>query len=329
MSESLRMPRRRHTERGDERRVGIEIEFAGLSPDDIAGCVTACFGGQVQRLSRYERLIDTEQFGRFRVELDFRYLTALAREQQRDKKCSDLERLATELLGDLAENFVPYELVTPPFALSALPRMESVITALRDAGAEGTGDALHYAFGVHFNPELPALDASTIVTYFKAFLCLYDWLSASESPALTRRLSPFIRPFPDEYCALVVDPNYWPELDRFSDDYLAHNPTRNRALDLLPLLAELDEARVRAAVGAGEKINKRPTLHYRLPNSDIGDPAWGLKDAWEDWLQVESLADDRKRLDAVSKAYHAHLQRALPDWLSPWKEQVKAWLDVH
>ena len=38
----------------------------------------------------------------------------------------------------------------------------------------------------------------------------------------------------------MLDAGYGPDLGALIDDYLAANPTRNRALDLLPLFAELD-----------------------------------------------------------------------------------------
>ena len=126
------------------------------------------------------------------------------------------------------------------------------------------------------------------------------------------------------YARKVVDPSYWPTLDTLIDDYLADNPTRNRALDLLPLFAFVDEARVRRAV-QDPLVKARPTFHYRLPNSEIHRPDWDFAGAWNDWLQVERLAADDARLAACCAAYSAYLERPLHRLLSDWTPVV--WLD--
>ena len=89
------------------------------------------------------------------------------------------------------------------------------------------------------------------------------------------------------------------------DDYIAFNPTRNRDLDLLPLLAFIDEAEVRRQL-PDEKINPRPTFHYRLPDMQLGDPDWGLASEWNRWVLVERLAEDGERLAALCRDYLDH-----------------------
>ena len=322
---SFPLPEITTTDDGSTRRVGVEIELSGITPDAISRCVVDAFGGRVEEISRYELRVADTAFGDFIVELDFSYLKELAKAQKAEGDTADIERLATELLGDIAANVVPHELVSPPLPVTELYRLEPVVEALRAAGAKGTSDAPHFAFGVHFNPELPALDAATVLAYFKAYLCLHDWLSARGETDWARRVTPHIRPFPRDYCKAVLAPDYWPTLAVFTEDYLRANPTRNRALDMLPLLAWFDEATVQRAV-RDDRVKKRPTLHYRLPNSDIGDAHWNLRDAWGDWLQVEALASERARLDALCQRYLTHLGSLLPDWIKPWKHQVAAWL---
>ncbi len=318
------MPDQHLTSEGRERRVGVEIELAGIELDDIARCIQAVFGGRVERVSVCEQRVAGTEFGRFSLELDLRYLKKLGREQSHGHS-SELENLATEALAMVASNLVPFEIVCPPIPFSRLDVLETLVQRLREAGALGTHGAARYAFGVHFNPELPALDSLTLMRYLKAYLCLHDWLSAREETALVRRLSPFIQPFSREYCEQVLQSNYWPDQRGLIRDYLAHNPTRNRALDWLPLLAHLDPLAVKAAV-PDEKVSARPTLHYRLPNSDIDNPDWRLLDAWQDWQQVEALAQDPVRLETLCRHYLAHLQRPLPDWIAPWSEKVELWL---
>jgi hypothetical protein len=135
------------------------------------------------------------------------------------------------------------------------------------------------------------------------------------APDATRDLLGFADPFPIEYIRKLANPDYWPAMDDFIDDYLAANPTRNRDLDLLPLLLHFDERRVRAVL-PNEKINGRPTFHYRLPDARVSDPGWSIAPDWNRWIAVERLASDRNRLDAVSAAYLAY------------EGQDKSWADV-
>lgn len=311
-------------EDGEERRVGVEIELAGIELDDIAACIRDTFGGHVQRVSPCEQRVVGTGLGDFALELDLSYLKQLGREQSHGHS-SELEQLATEALAAVAKNLVPFEVVAPPVAISQLPVLDRLVQALREAGALGTRSAARYAFGVHYNPEMPATDTATLLRYFKAYLCLHDWLSARERTDLVRRLSTFIQPFSRDYCRRVLNPEYWPDRDTFIDDYLAWNPSRNRSLDLLPLLAWLDPERVRTALPE-EKISARPTLHYRLPNSDVDNPDWSLLDAWSDWLQVEWLVRDAERLDDLCRRYLQHFSKLAPQLLVPWAERVEPWL---
>ena len=100
----------------------------------------------------------------------------------------------------------------------------------------------------------------------------------------------------------IVQPDYQPDIATFIDDYLSHNPTRNRDLDLLPLLHHFDARRVRAVL-PNEKINGRPTFHYRLPDARVSDPGWSIAPDWNRWVAVERLAADRDRLEAVGAAF--------------------------
>ncbi|WP_458734487.1 amidoligase family protein [Zobellella taiwanensis] len=317
------LPARVHARDGHERRLGVELEFTGLPLPRLAALVAETLDGEIEPASEYELGIRTP-LGRFQAELDFDYLKRLAREQQRCPP-GELEQAATELLGSLALQLVPLELVSPPLPLSRLAALDPLFARLREQGARGTRHALHYAFGLHLNPELPDTGIDTLLRYFRAYLCLHDWLEQHEDIVAARRLSPYIRAFPKDYVRRLLDPGYRPDLPRFTADYLAANPTRNRAMDLLPWLAWHDEAGVQAAVHDG-KVNKRPTLHYRLPNSDIDNPAWSLRHAWHGWLQLEALADDEARLARVCAAYAAHLDQLAPDFLDPWKHKVAAWL---
>lgn len=200
-----------------------------------------------------------------------------------------------------AEALVPHEIVSPPLPLARLGEVETLIAQLRERGAKGTSDRALNAFGMQFNPELPSLEPRLITACLKAFLCLYDRLYVRADIDFTRRITSYVDPFPSSYVKKVIAADYWPDLTTLIDDYLIDNPTRNRALDMLPLFKFLDEDRVCAR--ADESLIKaRPTFHYRLPDCDIHKPHWGLHVAWNDWVEVERMAADEIRLQRCCAA---------------------------
>lgn len=316
------MPPRQHSATGELRRVGVELEMNGLTLDRLAQLAAQFLGCQVEQTSRYERTLTGDLAGPWIVELDFAFLKKLGREQrQEDDLGDDLKSSAEEALKWLTDSLVPHELVSPPLPLNRLHEVDALIAHLRDAGAKGTDDRLTNAFGMQFNPEVPDTEADTISAYLKAFMCLYDWLLQRADINLTRRLTSYVDPFPSIYVKQVISQAYWPDMPQLIDDYLRDNPTRNRALDMLPLFKHLDAARVLAATGDA-RIKARPTFHYRLPDCLIDQPGWGLHLAWADWLQVERLACDRTRLDACCEAYRQHLDSGLSRLLTDWADQI-------
>jgi len=305
---------------GQERRVGVELEFAGLQPQQIIRCVQQRFAGRVQRRNSFEFDVHDTRLGKFTVELDASYLKALGAMLEESADLEDefsIEAVATELLTRAAEQFVPWELVTPPVPMSQLGELQSLFADLRTAGALGTRNSIRYAFGLHLNPELPALDVDTILAYFRAFLCLYDWIADRDQIDLTRKLTNYIKHFSKDYIQQVVDWNYRPSLQQFMDDYLVENPTRNRSMDLLPLFAHLDADRVRKRV-EDARVKGRPTLHYRLPNCDIDNPQWNLEIPWQLWLQVEKLARDRGWLQSFCASYQEYLDSFTTPFDTEW-----------
>lgn len=321
------MPPRQQTATGEMRRVGVELEMNGLTLDALSELAAQLLDCEVKKTSRYERTLTGDAAGPWIVELDFRLLKKLGREERRvDDLGDDLKTSAEEMLKWLTDNLVPHELVSPPLPLDRLHEVDGLIAHLRNAGAKGTGDRMTNAFGMQFNPEVPDTEAETICAYLKAFMCLYDWLLQRADINLTRRLTSYVDPFPSVYVRQVISQSYWPEMPQLISEYLRDNPTRNRALDMLPLFKHIDEARVLAVTG-DELIKSRPTFHYRLPDCLIDQPGWGLHLAWADWLEVERLACDRARLDACCEAYHQHLDSGLSRLLTDWADQVdKNWL---
>jgi hypothetical protein len=316
-----------HTSEGDLRRVGVELEMSGLDIDRLAALAADYLDCTIETTSRYERTLRGDDAGEWVVELDFRLLKQLGRAPRRaDDLGDELMTSAEEVLKWVTESLVPHELVSPPLPMDRLWQINELIALLRDAGAKGTADRMTNAFGMQFNPEVPAQDATTIGAYLKSFLCLYDWLFERANINMTRRLSSFVDPFPAAYIRHVVNPAYQPDMYTLINDYLRANPTRNRALDMLPLFKHIHPALVASYTG-NSLIKSRPTFHYRLPDCLIDQPDWGMHLAWSDWLEVERLAADPERLEACCRAYCRFLDQGLGRFLSNWVLQVDAnWL---
>ncbi|WP_409523570.1 amidoligase family protein [Nitrincola sp. MINF-07-Sa-05] len=327
MDIEIRRPPWQHNPAGDMRRVGIELEMNGLTLDQLAAIVSDFLGIEIHTDGRYQRVLKGDSAGDWIVELDFNLLKTMGREARDSGDLKDeVRKTAEELLRLVSEPLVPLELVSPPLPLDRLPEVESLFKTLRLAGAKGTSEKASNAFGLQFNPEIPSEDPTTLTAFLKAFLCLYPWLLKRAEINITRRLTNYIDPFPISYLRLVLSPEYWPDQAQLIDDYLKHNPTRNRALDLLPLFKHLDEARVNR-ITPDPLIKARPTFHYRLPDSEIDQPEWGFHQAWNDWVEVEWMASDTERLRDCSQAFLLFLEQPLNRWLGHWEEEVdKRWL---
>lgn len=311
---------------GKERHVGVELEFSGCEPQDIIQCITDCFSGDVHKESIFHYQITQSELGDFVLELDAAILQSLVQPGSDDKRDKAKDSLAESLLKFAAEQVVPWEVVAPPIKLSQLSRLNTLFRCLRKKGALGTRQAARYAFGLHLNPELPALDGKTLVRYMQAYLCLYDWLYAAEKIDMARKITPYIDHFAKDYILTVVDTDYQPDTEQFIRDYLHYNPTRNRSLDLLPLIAYIDEKWVEK-LDDKALIKPRPTLHYRLPNCDIDNPEWDLSVPWGLWLKVEQLASNAALLARFINEYRKYYQRLTHAIDNKWLSRCNELLD--
>jgi len=308
---------------GAERRVGFELEFSGVSLERAIAAVAEALDGEIKSETAAECTIAAPEFGDFVVEIDWSYLKRKAAE---DEAQPDDSRWL-ETLSQAAALVVPLEVVCPPLGLSDLPVLEPVVRSLRNAGAVGTDESLAAADGVHVNAEIPRLDAPTIFAYLRAFALLQWWLVDAHDVDVARRLSPYVNLYPEAYLERVASmPNA--NLDEIFADYLTHNATRNRALDLLPLLAEIDEARVKESVD-DPRIKARPAFHYRLPNCHIEQPDWSLDSAWNTWCVVERVATNAALLDELAAAFIESERPVLGVSRANWVAHVDKWLRDH
>lgn len=325
MGNSLLQPSRLHTDTGETRRVGVEIELSGLSFDTLVSHVADFFSASAAEESRYVHAVKSD-YGTFKVELDSDPVKDFeVNTDALPEALADVADAALEWMDATAEKIVPLEIVGPPMAFTDLDDIEKLCVYLRDLGAKGSRHALHYAFGLQLNPELPSLDAATILGYMRAFSLSYEWLKARQQIDISRKFTTYIGPWPDDYVQQINDSGYQPDIDQLIADYIHHNPTRNRALDMMPLFAHLRGDLIEKKIG-DPRIKARPTLHYRLPDCDIDNPEWSFAHVWNDWVLIDELAADQDRMAAMADAWRAHQRRDLDKLLSSWEKESAQWL---
>jgi hypothetical protein len=298
---------------GQLRKAGFEFEFGNLPIVDTARALQRALGGELDIKTPFETVLNGSVLGRLKIERDANILKSVRYRRW-------LETLGVEFtpgtiahgietnIDNASRGLIPCEVVTDPIPLDQLDRLDTLIETLHELGAEGTQDSLVYAFGLHINPSIPDDSAPTLLRYIQSFLLLYTWIIDSSEIDITRRfLTKYIDPFPQDYMALVLDSNYHPELGDLIADYLEFNPTRNRALDMLPIFFQLDQDAVLKAVNEDERklMSGRPAFHYRLPDCKINEPGWSARAAWNRWVFVETLAADRALLAELIDAWRA------------------------
>lgn len=308
------------TLRGDERVVGFGLEFSGLSLEDAGKALEVSLGGKLRDISAAERELHVDSLGVFRIELDWEFLKRNAANEAENENPG----MWVEALTEAAALLVPLEVICPPIALTNLQVLDPMVSALRDAGAVGTEDSLIAAYGVHINAEAPSLEAPVLLAYLKAFTLLQWWLVDAHQVDPTRRISPYIDLYPEAYLKRLLAQNTATN-DEIFDDYLEYNASRNRGLDLLPLLAEIDDARVKQVVN-DPRIKARPAFHYRLPNCHIEKPYWSLAGAWNIWWVVEQLSYNIDDLNALSREFLERERPVLGVNRSDWVAYMDQWL---
>lgn len=317
------MPPTLNRDDGSMRRVGFELEFSGIDLDTAASVLQASLGASLKSETAAERVLQVESLGEFRVELDWAFLKSQAAKQGRSARQEEwLERLS-----EAAALVVPVEVVCPPVRLEDLAKLDRMVRALRKAGAVGTEESLLAAYGVHVNAEVPALDAATLYPIIRAYCLLQWWLVDWHGVDTTRKISPYIGLYPAAYVEHMLSAST-AEINDILNAYLEHNATRNRALDLLPLLAEIDESRVRSVV-EDPRVQARPAFHYRLPDCHIEQDDWSLSGAWNTWCVVEKLAERTDDMDALARDFLEADRVLLGVNRNRWVESLGKWLNEH
>ena len=320
-------PPSRQTPSGRLRRVGFEIEYAGLDIDRAAAALAERLAASVEAGNPFCLRLQGHPTGEFRLEVDARVL-----KQRRhldwlkqlgiDAEALDAQAALESTLRSVVSVVVPHELVTPPLPLDQLELVERLRATLHALHAKGTGQSLFYGFGLHMNPELPVSDADGLRNHLRAFVLLRDWLIDGAEVDWSRRLGPHIRPWPEAWVERLMDQAYTPSRAQLAKDYVRLVGSRNHELDMLPALVELEGDALLASVEEPDLVQARPTFHYRLPNCQIDQPGWRIAEAWNQWVEVERLAADAERLGALCEEWRSARQGWLPGLTGAWRRHI-------
>jgi hypothetical protein len=316
-----------HNPHGDVRRAGFELEFAGVSLNLAADAVRKVFGGEHVIHSTFVHSVRGTRVGEFSVEMDTTVLKDKTYEKPLralglDPRRMDAKWLEEALLGAFSR-LVPTEIATPPLPVNELDPLDDLRALLRDRGAMGSRASVLYAFGLHINPEITSDAPAHLLNVLRAFVLLYPWLKREAEVDPSRRISPYINSFPAAYVRLILRPDYPVTRQRLIDDYLEHNPTRNRPLDMTPLLAHLEPQRVSHRVQEKHLLKPRPAFHYRLPNCMVDEPGWTIAREWNTWVAVERLAADPARVEQMSLDYLDADRRSLRPFYDKWPDVLE------
>lgn len=311
-----------------ERQIGIELEFYGLSPKLAAELVAEELGGKVKHHNSAVSTVDTD-YGSFKIEIDAELIKNLAASSEKNKLENKLDYDGTikDMISILSDEVVPTELVSPPLKIKDIKVINRLQEVFLEHGACGTTQSFRFAFAAQLNPEVESLEPSYILNTLKTFIMLTEWIKAQTFMDLTRKLTSYAGDFPKEYMLKIFDDSYNPNITELIDDYLEFNPTRNRGLDLLPLFAFIDQEKVMSKV-QDERVNKRPTFHYRLPNSQLSLKSWTVEVEWSRWKLVEAITKDKEFFKMMSSHFYSVLQGTdatkINDWLRETNNYVES-----
>ena len=309
----------------DTRHYGLELEYIGVPLDKVADIIRDIVGGEIRKQHSTRLHVESEK-GDFIVELDVELAQKISEKAKAHREENpagrSLEEMADQIVPPFLSPIAPSEIVTPPLKYNDLDIVEKLIVKLRDAGAQGTSKSLFYAFGYHINAEAASFAATEIRDTLRAFILMYDWLMTRLEMDLTRKITGFAGPHDKKYIELVLKPDYNPNLEQLIRDYIQLNPSRNYALDMLPLFSHLDEKLVDDLI-TESLIKKRPTYHFRMPNCCIDDTQWNIRTGLNCWFTVEALADDKALLRKLSAEYIDRRQDVFSRIDKHWAEKIE------
>jgi hypothetical protein len=283
-SEVYQLPERKTNSKGMMRKIGIEIEFAGIDTLTATRAIMDAIGGKQVSDSKHMTRIEGTEIGDLKIELDTQYVHPKSVDEPQ------ILQDGREFLGSMVTSMVPQELVTEPIAIDQLHLIDKATDALTRAGGTGTDKSILHAFGLHLNPEIASEDGSYLLALIRAIIIMDQELHETLAPDLTRRTLGWAQSYTPQYELHVMNPDYKPDKTTLITDYIAMNKGRNHHLDMLPVFAFLNGSLVQSLL-SDTLVSARPAFHFRLPDSRIGDREWTVRNDWNFWVKLENFAN--------------------------------------
>lgn len=311
LTEPLPLPRP-ETAAGKPRRIGVEIEFSGLTEAQVARILVKQLAAAPARKSAAIGWSKAAAWG-------------ISRSISTASRWNG--STMTVSAGRSAIWRAPWcrsRSSRTRWEVPQIAEFDRAIQALREAGAEGTGTGVLSAFGVHFNPEVVSTDYADVMPVITAHALLEDYIKRVAGTDFSRRVMTWVAPYPRALVDRLAAEKPPATMDALIDTYLELAPSRNHSLDMLCLFAHLDEKKVAKAVDM-ELVSPRPTYHWRLPDCRIDEKGWTLATEWNRWVLVETVAGDADLLQRLCAAWRDH-RDALTSIRLDWSYRVERML---
>lgn len=286
---------------GAIRRVGVEMAFGALEPRGAARDIVGLHGGEERELGPNRLAVLDSGIGDFEI----RWGPEIPTMQSATSETRRMTRTAVEKLATVAGPTAPCEIVCPPTSFRDLGIIDQLFDHLRREGRTGKAEDIPVPLGFELGVDAASLDHGDILAVLRAWCLMCDWLRQDYAPTDMQDIIVFPEPFDLDYRKLVLDPDYRPGMKALADDYITANPTRNKELDLLPLLCHLKPAIVRKKQ-KGPPVTPRPIFCYRLPRAGLARGGGIVTDEWNRWVEVEALAANPGRLRRMAEAFLSH-----------------------
>lgn len=295
------------------------MKLPGLSVGDASALVAAATGGRRCRVAEGAHVVRARSLGEFSLRLDWDHLHSRANLEPVTTPGFDWTEAVRLLLG----RQVPVKLTCPRLPLGQLHKLAPMGRALLDTEPmqqpPGTGAASRVSIGA----ELPRLDAETLHRYLRAFCLLQWWLNGESGSEENSRSSRIIGDYPEAYLhSIHALPE--PSMAQLTDHYLEHNPTSERALDMLPVFALFNARRVLEDT-PDERVRAGPALRYSSLIAG-GEADRSLAAIWNRWCVVERLASDPTALDTLAGEFCVESRAPLGVPRRQWTARIDRWL---
>jgi hypothetical protein len=294
----VKSPPVKKTAKGDLRKVGVEIEFGGLGARQAAITVQNALSGNIKELNSNKYTVTETIIGNIEIIVDSRYLQPSSQDKNWIKELK-------EKFGEKLAGLVPIEIITEPIPYTKLSVIDNLVSKLRERDAKGTSASPFFAYGMHLNVEAISLQIKDIIPIVRAWGLWGPYIARQNGIDLSRKVLPYIDQYPASYIDILAKKHYSPSWPDFMACYAEHNPTRNRDLDMIPLMRSIDSEMVEALLPK-DHSKKRPAFHWRMPDTRLGDPDWKPSKNWNDWIEIEELAADSTKLEALASLWRKH-----------------------